>query len=88
MINLLMRFYELNGGTIRIDGIEPARCHAKTYGRLRVWSYKNTWLFNGTIRDNLAYGKSGATEEEIIAAAKTAHADHFIRTLPDGMIRS
>ena len=45
---------------------------------------QDTWLFNGTIKDNIAFGKEGATDEEIFAAAKTAHADHFIRTLPDG----
>ena len=84
LINLLMRFYELNGGTITIDGIDtrdlPRGDLRKTFGMV----LQDTWLFNGTIRDNLAYGKSDATEEEIIQAAQAAYADHFIRTLPDG----
>ncbi|WP_149426736.1 ABC transporter ATP-binding protein [Exiguobacterium acetylicum] len=84
MINLLMRFYELNGGTIRIDGIDTREMSREGLRTTFGMVLQDTWLFNGTIRDNLAYGKSGATEEEIIAAAKTAHADHFIRTLPDG----
>ncbi|KTR62200.1 ABC transporter [Exiguobacterium indicum] len=84
MINLLMRFYELNGGTIRIDGIDTRKMSREDLRTTFGMVLQDTWLFNGTIRDNLAYGKSGATEEEIIAAAKTAHADHFIRTLPDG----
>ncbi|WP_323679682.1 ABC transporter ATP-binding protein [Exiguobacterium indicum] len=84
MINLLMRFYELNGGTIRIDGIDTREMSREDLRTTFGMVLQDTWLFNGTIRDNLAYGKSGATEEQIIAAAKTAHADHFIRTLPDG----
>lgn len=84
MINLLMRFYELNGGTIRIDGIDTREMSREDLRTTFGMVLQDTWLFNGTIRDNLAYGKSGATEEEIIAAAKTSHADHFIRTLPDG----
>ncbi|UKS56426.1 ABC transporter ATP-binding protein [Exiguobacterium acetylicum] len=84
MINLLMRFYELNGGTIRIDGIDTREMSREDLRTTFGMVLQDTWLFNGTIRDNLAYGKSGTTEEEIIAAAKTAHADHFIRTLPDG----
>ena len=84
MINLLMRFYELNGGTIRIDGIDTREMSREDLRTTFGMVLQDTWLFNGTIRDNLAYGKSGATEEEIIAAAKTAYADHFIRTLPDG----
>ncbi len=84
MINLLMRFYELNGGTIRIDGIDTREMSREDLRTTFGMVLQDTWLFNGTIRDNLAYGKSGATEEEIIAAAKTAHADHFIRTLTDG----
>lgn len=84
MINLLMRFYELNGGTIRIDGIDTREMSREDLRTTFGMVLQDTWLFNGTIRENLAYGKSGTTEEEIIAAAKTAHADHFIRTLPDG----
>ncbi|HAB34545.1 MAG TPA: ABC transporter [Exiguobacterium sp.] len=84
MINLLMRFYELNGGTIRIDGIDTREMSREDLRTTFGMVLQDTWLFNGTIRDNLAYGKNGTTEEEIVAAAKTAHADHFIRTLPDG----
>lgn len=84
MINLLMRFYELNGGTIRIDGIDTREMSREDLRTTFGMVLQDAWLFNGTIRDNLAYGKNGATEEEIVAAAKTAHADHFIRTLPDG----
>ncbi|MEH7384402.1 ABC transporter ATP-binding protein [Bacillus sp. JJ1521] len=84
LINLLMRFYELNSGKITIDGLDtremPRNELRKTFGMV----LQDTWLFNGTIRDNIAYGKDGATEEEVVKAAYTAHADHFIRTLPDG----
>ncbi|GER69552.1 hypothetical protein BpJC7_08550 [Weizmannia acidilactici] len=84
LINLLMRFYELDGGKITIDGIyirDLKRDNLRTtFGMV----LQDTWLFNGTIRDNIAYGRENATEEEIIRAAKAAHADHFIRVLPDG----
>ncbi len=84
LINLLMRFYELNGGKITIDGLDTREMSRndlrKTFGMV----LQDTWLFNGTIRDNIAYGKDGATDEEVVKAAYTAHADHFIRTLPDG----
>lgn len=84
LINLLMRFYELNRGVIRIDGIDTRKMSREDLRTTFGMVLQDTWLFNGTIRDNLAYGKIGATEEEIVEAAKTAHADHFIRTLPDG----
>lgn len=84
MINLLMRFYELNGGKITIDGVDirdiPRSDLRKSFGMV----LQDTWLFNGSIKDNIAYGKEGASDEEIYEAAKTAHADHFIRTLPEG----
>lgn len=84
MINLLLRFYELNGGAIKIDGhdirLMPRSDLRKTFGMV----LQDTWLFNGTIKDNIAYGKIGATDEEIYRAARLSHADHFIRTLPDG----
>ncbi|MBB6446330.1 ABC transporter ATP-binding protein [Bacillus benzoevorans] len=84
MINLLMRFYELNGGKIKIDGVDirdmPRGDLRKNFGMV----LQDTWLFNGSIKENLAYGKEGAADEEIYAAASTAHADHFIRTLPEG----
>ena len=84
LINLLMRFYELNDGKIKIDGVDtrsiPRSDLRKSFGMV----LQDTWLFKGTIRENIAYGKTGATEEEIITASEMAHADHFIRTLPDG----
>ncbi|GAA0136445.1 ABC transporter ATP-binding protein [Paenibacillus sp. YSY-4.3] len=84
LINLLMRFYELNGGSITVDGVDITEMSRGNLRSLFGMVLQDTWLFNGTIRDNIAYGREGATEEEIIQAAKTAHADHFIRTLPDG----
>ncbi|HEY3447949.1 MAG TPA: ABC transporter ATP-binding protein, partial [Myxococcales bacterium] len=84
LVNLLMRFYELDGGAITLDGVDlrelrrgPLRSH---FGMV----LQDTWLFQGTLRENIAFGREGATEEEIVAAAKAAHADHFIRTLPEG----
>lgn len=84
LVNLLMRFYEINDGKITVDGVD---IRDLTRGGLRSifgMVLQDTWLFNGTIRDNIAYGREGATEDEIVRAAKAAHADHFIRTLPDG----
>lgn len=84
MINLLMRFYELNGGQIKIDGMDTRKMSRKDLRKNFGMVLQDTWLFSGTIKENLAYGKSGATDEEIFAAARAAHADHFIRTLPEG----
>ncbi|MGY3314968.1 ATP-binding cassette subfamily B multidrug efflux pump [Peribacillus simplex] len=84
MINLLMRFYELNGGKIKIDGLDTRNMSRNDLRKNFGMVLQDTWLFNGTIKDNIAYGKNGATDEEIFTAARTAHADHFIRTLPDG----
>lgn len=84
LINLLMRFYETNGGRITIDGLDTRHMTRENLRTTFGMVLQDTWLFNGTIKDNLAYGKEGATDEEIIAAAKTARADYFIRTLPDG----
>ena len=83
MINLLMRFYELNGGKIKIDSLDTRDMSRSDLRKNFGMVLQDTWLFNGTIKDNIAYGKSGATDEEIFEAARTAHADHFIRTLPD-----
>ena len=84
MVKLLMRYYDVLGGQILIDGRDireftrhELRC---TFGMV----LQDTWLFNGTIMENIRYGRPGATDEEVIEAAKTAHADHFIRTHPDG----
>ncbi|MCG7334478.1 ABC transporter ATP-binding protein/permease [Sporosarcina sp. ACRSM] len=84
LINLLMRFYELNGGKITIDGFNTREMSREDLRTTFGMVLQDTWLFNGTIKDNIAFGKEGATDEEIFAASKTAHADHFIRTLPDG----
>ncbi|MCR8844609.1 ABC transporter ATP-binding protein/permease [Paenibacillus sp. SC116] len=84
LINLLMRFYELNGGQITIDGVPIHEMKRADLRGLFGMVLQDTWLFNGTIRDNIAYGRVGASEDEIIRAAKAAHADHFIRTLPEG----
>ena len=84
MVKLLMRFYDVNGGSILVDNH-----NVKDYKRndLRCsfgMVLQDTWLFNGSIMDNIRYGRSSATDEEVIAAAKAAHADHFIRALPGG----
>jgi len=84
MINLLMRFYELNGGEIVIDGVNITELTRSDLRSKFGMVLQDTWLFNGTIRDNIAYGREGATEADVIRAAKAAHADHFIRTLPMG----
>ncbi|HVA85188.1 MAG TPA: ABC transporter ATP-binding protein, partial [Candidatus Saccharimonadales bacterium] len=84
LVNLLMRFYEIDGGRITIDGIDIrdiARGNLRqTFGMV----LQDTWLFHGTIRENIAYGREDAAEEQIVAAAEAAHVDHFVRTLPDG----
>lgn len=84
LINLLMRFYELKGGRITIDGLDSREMSRHELRHNFGMVLQDTWLFNGTIRANIGYGKTGASEEEIYAAAQAAHADHFIRTLPDG----
>lgn len=84
LINLLMRFYELKGGRITIDGLDSREMSRHELRHNFGMVLQDTWLFNGTIRDNIGYGKTGASEEDIQAAANAAHADHFIRTLPDG----
>jgi ATP-binding cassette subfamily B multidrug efflux pump len=84
LINLLMRFYEINSGRILIDGVDTRDLKREHLRSLFGMVLQDTWLFNSTIRDNIAYGKEGATEAEIIEAAQAAYADHFIRTLPDG----
>lgn len=84
LVNLLMRFYEVNGGKITIDGVNINDMRRGDLRSIFGMVLQDTWLFNGTIRDNIAYGLENATDEQIIEAAKAAHADHFIRTLPDG----
>ncbi|WP_336762749.1 ABC transporter ATP-binding protein [Paenibacillus sp. USHLN196] len=84
LINLLMRFYEIQDGQITIDGVNIQDMERGKLRSLFGMVLQDTWLFNGTIRDNIAYGREGATEEDVFKAADAAHADHFIRTLPDG----
>jgi ATP-binding cassette subfamily B protein len=84
IVNLLMRFYEIDGGRILLDGVDTRELPRDTVRRAFGMVLQDTWLFAGTIRDNIAYGKVGATMDEIVAAATAAHADPFIRTLPDG----
>ncbi|MBS5937451.1 ABC transporter ATP-binding protein [Clostridium sartagoforme] len=84
LINLIMRFYELNGGSISIDGINITEIPRNILRRQIGMVLQDTWLFEGTIAENIAYGKMDATREEIIAAAKAACCDHFIRTLEHG----
>ncbi|HPB66703.1 MAG TPA: ATP-binding cassette domain-containing protein, partial [Spirochaetales bacterium] len=84
LVNLLMRFYELKGGRIAVDGVDIRDVPRGRLRRAFGMVLQDAWLFGGTIRDNIAYGREGATEDEIVAAAVAAHADHFIRVLPDG----
>src|SRR5690606_3295433 len=84
LINLLMRFYDVRSGNIKIDGIDIRELSRENLRATFGMVLQDTWLFNGTIKENIAYGKDGATDAEIFAAAKAACADHFIRTLPDG----
>lgn len=84
IINLLMRFYDVNSGAIRIDGVDIRDMKRADLRDIFGMVLQDTWLFNGTIRENLAYGKDNATEEEIQSAAKSAHCTHFINTHPDG----
>ena len=84
LVNLLMRFYEIDDGKITVDGLDIRNIKRGELRSIFGMVLQDTWLFNGTIRDNIAYGREGATEEEVVAAAQAAQADHFIRTLPDG----
>lgn len=84
IVNLLMRFYNVIHGTIQIDGVDIQDIPRHELHQMLGMVLQDTWLFHGTIRDNIAYGKLNATEEDIMAAAKMAQVDHFVRTLPDG----
>jgi len=84
LVNLLMRFYELHGGKITIDGIDVREMKRGDVRGTFGMVLQDTWLFKGSIKDNISYSKLDATEEEIIEAAKAAKADRFIRTLPEG----
>ena len=84
LVNLLMRFYEINSGSIKIDGVDIRRMKRSDVRQMFGMVLQDTWLFNGTIRQNLMYGNPKATEEEMIKTAKEAHVDHFVRSLPGG----
>jgi ABC-type multidrug transport system fused ATPase/permease subunit len=84
VVNLLMRFYEISGGRILLDGTDYGDLTREEVRSSFGMVLQDTWLFTGTIRDNIAYGKDGATDEEIAAAASAAYVDTFVRTLPDG----
>ncbi len=84
LVNLLMRFYDVDSGRITVDGVDITSMPREMLRREFGMVLQDTWLFGGTIKENIAYGRADATDEQIIRAAKTAHADHFIRALPDG----
>ncbi len=84
LINLLMRFYDVNGGAIKVDGVKIKDMKRDDLRSIFGMVLQDTWLFNGTIADNIKYGKEDATQQEIVNAAKTANVNHFIKTQPDG----
>jgi ATP-binding cassette subfamily B protein len=84
LVNLLMRFYELDSGRITIDGLDTRELSRDDLRHAFGMVLQDTWLFHGTIHENVAYGRPEATDEEVAAAAEAAHVDHFVRTLPDG----
>jgi ATP-binding cassette subfamily B protein len=84
LVNLLMRFYEVDGGRITLDGIDVATMRREDLRAKTGMVLQETWLFGGTIAENIAYGAPHATREQIVAAAEATHVDHFVRTLPSG----
>ena len=84
LVNLLMRFYEIDEGRITLDGVDIRELTRAALRSRTGMVLQDTWLFAGTIRDNIAYGRPGATEEEILAAAEAAYVDRFVHSLPDG----
>ncbi|HEX6888677.1 MAG TPA: ABC transporter ATP-binding protein [Candidatus Nanopelagicales bacterium] len=84
LVNLLMRFYDVDAGRILLDGVETRAMSRDGLRDLFGMVLQDTWLFSGTIRENIAYGAADATEEQIMVAARAAYVDHFVRTLPDG----
>lgn len=84
MVNLLMRFYEINSGEILIDGIPVTTVKREDVHEIFDMVLQDTWMFEGTIKENIVYSEYGVTDEDVIAACKTVGLDHFIRTLPDG----
>ena len=84
MVNLLMRFYEINSGTITIDGISTQELTRENIHKLFIMVLQDTWLFNGTIKENIIYNKENVSFETVEKACKTVGLDHFIKTLPKG----
>ena len=84
LVNLVLRFYDLQGGRITLDGVDIASIPRRTLRSEIGMVLQDTWLFGGTIRDNIAYGREGATEDEILAAAKATYVDRFVHSLPEG----
>ncbi len=84
LVNLLMRFYEIDAGKITVDGVDIRDIKRGALRSIFGMVLQDTWLFNGTIMENIAYGREGATDEEVVEATRAAHAHHFIKTLPDG----
>ena len=84
LVKLLMRFYELNSGQILVDGVDITRLKREDLRDIFGMVLQDTWLYNGTICENIRYGRQDASDEEVVHAADTAYADHFIRTLPGG----
>ncbi|MFE9423406.1 ABC transporter ATP-binding protein [Kitasatospora sp. NPDC006697] len=84
LVNLLMRFYEVTGGRITLDGVDIAAMSREELRSGIGMVLQDTWLFGGSIAENIAYGATGATREQVVEAAKAAHVDRFVRTLPDG----
>jgi len=84
MVKLLMRFYDVNSGAILVDGHDVRDFTRQDLRRMFAMVLQDAWLFNGTIMENIRYGCEGATDDEVIRAARAAHVDHFVRTLPDG----
>ncbi|WP_082227043.1 ABC transporter ATP-binding protein [Demequina rhizosphaerae] len=84
LVNLIMRFYELEGGRITLDGTDIAQMTRQDLRSRTGMVLQDTWLFGGSIRDNIAYGRPGATEDEILDAARAAYVDRFVHSLPDG----
>jgi ATP-binding cassette subfamily B protein len=83
LVNLLMRFYDVDRGAIRVDGVDTRQLKRGALRRTFGMVLQDTWLFSGTIRENIAYGRENASDDAIVKAAKAAQADHFVRTLPE-----
>jgi ATP-binding cassette subfamily B protein len=84
LVNLLMRFYDIDDGAITLDGVDISKMHRRDLRSNMGMVLQDTWLFSGTIRDNIAYGNLGATDEQILAAARATYVDRFVHSLPHG----